>query len=309
LALVALFLRLAACGESFSAAENSDGGTGGAGGSTSDDGSAASQGDSAAGSGGSGGSGGTGGSSGATATDSGMSGDSDATDSDVAPEIPTDGLLLWLRADRGVTEESGAVAIWVDQSGNDLHATQTASNVRPKLVRQAIGGHPSIEFDGADDFMRLAPGFTDFSAGVSIFTVVQRAPTSACNAVLELSNGSEIDDISLGEYNQALYYEVFNGWTGGGAVPTDTPLMLAVVHHTNLTLEMRQNGQLAGEGSTDLPITVLREQNFVGRSLYADCVVFPGQIGEVIIYARAVSDAELLSIEAYLRSRWACCSG
>jgi len=81
------------------------------------------------------------------------------------------------------------------------------------------------------------------------------------------------------------------------------------VHHTNLTLEMRRNGQLAAEGTTDLPITVLREQNFVGRSLYADCVVFLGQIGEVLIYARAVTDAELLTIEGYLRSRWACCSG
>jgi hypothetical protein len=309
LALVALFLRSAACGESFSAAENSDGGAGGI---TSDDGSAAAHGDSTAGSGGSaesGGSGGSGGNSGSTATDSAVPADADAKDSDAPPEIPTDGLLLWLRADRGVTEENGAVAIWADQSGNDLHATQTASNVRPKLVRQAISGQPSIEFDGVDDFMRLASGFTDFSAGASIFTVVQRAPTSGCNAVLELSNGPEIDDVSLGEFNQALYYEVYNGWTGGGALETDTPLMLAVVHHTNLTLEMRRNGQLSGEGSTDLPSTVLREQNFVGRSLYADCVVFPGQIGEVLIYARAVSDAELLSIEAYLRSRWACCSG
>jgi hypothetical protein len=308
LALVACCLRLTACGDSFSAAETTDAGTngtGGASGSTSDDGSAASHGDSAAGSGGSAVSDG---SSGSANTDAGASGDS-ASDSATSPPIPTDGLLLWLRADRGVTEENGAVAIWADQSGNDLHATQTASNVRPKLVRQAIGGQPSIEFDGVDDFMRLPPGFNDFSAGVSVFTVVQRAPTSACNAMLELSNGPEIDDISIGEFNQELYYEVFNGWTGGGALGTDTPLMLAVVHHTNLTLEMRRNGQLGGEGSTDLPTTVLREQNFVGRSLYADCVVFPGQIGEVLIYARAVSDAELLSVEAYLRSRWACCSG
>jgi len=305
LALVAFALRWTACGQSFSAAHDADaGGDSGASGTGSED-SSAGKGDGAPGGGGSGGSSG---SAGADA-DAGGSSDSDTGDSEPEPTIPTNGLLLWLRADRGVTEENGAVAIWADQSGNDLHATQTASNVRPKLVHQAIGGQPSIEFDGVDDFLRLAPGFTDFSAGVSIFTVVQRAPTTACNAFLELSNGAEIDDVSFGEFNQELYYEVFNGFAGGGALSTDTPVMLAAVHHTNLTLEMRRNGQLVGEGTQDLPITVLREQNFVGRSLYADCVVFPGQIGEVLIYARAVSDAELLTIEAYLRSRWACCSG
>jgi hypothetical protein len=54
-------------------------------------------------------------------------------------------------------------------------------------------------------------------------------------------------------------------------------------------------------------VSIERQQNFLARSLYDGCVVFGGQIAEVIVYARAISDVELLEVEGYLRERSACC--
>ena len=295
LAAFAFSTLLCACGESFSTAapatdalpegQPSEAGTGGQAGA-----------DSA-----------RGGDTGAT-RDALMTNDAVSDDALAGPNIPTNGLVLWLRADRGVTEEAGQVAAWTDQSGNDSHATQTATNVRPKLLSAGIGGRPSILFDGIDDFLKLPPAFADFSLGISVFATIQYAAASACTAVVELSNGSEVDDISFGQFENRLYYEVLTEFSQGSDLVTSAPQVIAVVHQPNGSFEMRQNTQLSGGGSMTLPDTIVRQQNFVGRSLYANCVTFPGNISELLIYERAVNDTELVAIESHLRAQANCCT-
>ena len=112
--------------------------------------------------------------------------------------VPRSGLLMWLRADRGVTQDLGAVATWADQSPNHTDAIQTATNARPVLASSGIGGLPVLKFDGIDDFLKLPAGFADFTQGLSMFAVVRENPVDTCVEVMEFSNGSEIDDISLG---------------------------------------------------------------------------------------------------------------
>lgn len=248
------------------------------------------------------------GSGGGGGIDSAAEGSAGGGDSEPEPAIPTQGLLLWLRADQGVTEESGQVTSWADQSGSRSDATQTAPDARPKLVSSGIGNRPSIEFDGMDDFMKLPAGFADFGLGVTLFATIQQEPTNACAAVLELSNGSEIDDISFGQFQSRLLYEVFDQFHSGDELPIGTPQIIAVVHRPDLGVQMRENGRPAGESSFPLPAVIVRQLNFVGRSLYAGCVVFAGRIAEVLVYDRAVSDAELLVIEEYLRGHAGCCT-
>jgi len=223
-------------------------------------------------------------------------------------EIPTDGLLLWLRADRGVTEANGGVSIWTDQSPNHADALQTASNLRPVLVKDGIAGHPALEFDGADDYLRLPDGFADFSKGVSMFAVIQASTANACAAITEFSNAAEVDDLSFDLYMGSISYEVFNSVQSGGNFVFDAPQQIGVVHRPDLSLQVRRNGGSEGENQFDLPVTVTRTQNFVGRTLYADCTTFSGRIGEILVYNRAVGDRELLDIEAALTTRFGCCT-
>jgi hypothetical protein len=233
----------------------------------------------------------------------------DATTDEGGPPttVPLNGLVLWLRADRGVNTQSGQVAEWQDQSGNNLHATQTTPSARPALMNAGIGNRPSVAFDGADDFMRLPSGFSNFSNGVSIFAVVQHATRNNCTPAVELSNGSEADDIHLGQDQSQLIYEVFNDWHHAGTFTFNTPQLIAAVHQTNQDFEMRRNGSVIGGNSMPLPLTILRQQNYVGRSLYGGCTLFPGLMAELMIYNRAVSDAEINEIETYLRDRVNCC--
>ncbi len=289
---------LVACGEKFTAAPAKDrgpdggqdapagpGGTDGAGGDGGD-----------VGSGGSGADGGYGGTAGAMA-------DSSMPDGTVEPAIPRDGLLLWLRADRGVELVSGDVASWSDQSRNAANATQATPERRPRPARTGPGAGASLDFDGVDDFLDLPSGFADFSAGVSIFAVALQRATNVCDAVLHFSNGSEDADVNLGVSDGRLLYEVDVNTNFGDPVPLDVPVLWAVVHQPDHSYELRLNRQPAGSGESGLPEVVERMQNSVGNSLYVDCGTFPGQIAEVLVYARAVSPPELDAIEEYLQTR------
>ena len=76
-----------------------------------------------------------------------------------APELPTDGLVLHLEADSGVTvtDMTTDVVTWADQSaqGNDLSAAGA-----PQLV-----GQPVIAFDGIDDVLQRTADIMGLPAG------------------------------------------------------------------------------------------------------------------------------------------------
>src|SRR5574341_431053 len=80
-----------------------------------------------------------------------------------AADIPVDAMLLWLRADEGVSQQSGRVSRWDDQSPSKQHAVQDVASTQPTFLGDGFNGEPAVLFDGADDFLQLESGFTDFS--------------------------------------------------------------------------------------------------------------------------------------------------
>jgi hypothetical protein len=233
----------------------------------------------------------------------GGGGDVDAGE---VPPISTVGLALWLRADRGVTVTGGHVSEWLDQSGNQMDALQTAGNARPTLLPTGLNGLPTLDFDGVVQYLRLPDGFADFNKGLSGFVVSKATVTDgSCASTVELSNGSEVDDIELGYWKQGWQYEVFDHDFAGGMVDPKLPELYSVLHRATEEVVMRLNGNQANTASFPLPVTKVRQDNFIGHSLYAECKYYQGQISEVVLYNRIVTDKELLTIEGYLQQHWA----
>lgn len=227
---------------------------------------------------------------------------------DAGPPIPTDGLLLWLRADRGVTVQNGAVTEWADQSPSKTNATQDLTNLQPQLLDDAIGGQPALVFDGQDDFLKLPAGFSDFSNGISLFAVAQSNSPDVCTGVFEASNGAEIDDISLDSDFGKLNFEVYDANDEEVSFPANVPEEVEAIQAPDQSVEVRRNGPMGIETSFALPAQVVRNQVYVGKTLYANCQVFPGMIAELIVYSRAVTASENTAIEGYLQSKYACCT-
>jgi hypothetical protein len=244
----------------------------------------------------------------ADAGDGGESGDA-ASDANLSPSIPADGLILWLRADRGVTAQSSLVSRWTDQSPAHADAAQDVTRSRPVLVADGINGRPALLFDGTDDFLQLDEGFGDFSMGISIFTVMNTTlEGEVCAPVFEASNGEEIDDIHFGPNHDHVNYEVFNDANLDVACLPDVPQLFSVVQDKTGTFEVRRDGLFGTLSTFPPPAVVARKAVFVGKSLYSSCKTFAGRIGEVIVYARALSDAEARGVESYLQQQYGCCS-
>jgi hypothetical protein len=71
----------------------------------------------------------------------------------------TTNLVLWLKADAGITYDgSNLVSAWTDSSGGGHDATQSTSSSKPLYVANALNSQPGIRFDGADDFLDVAGG-------------------------------------------------------------------------------------------------------------------------------------------------------
>ena len=227
----------------------------------------------------------------------------------IEPMLPATGLSIWLRADRGIQRNDGHVQTWLDQSGNELNATAT-DTARPTYLADGFNGRPTLDFDGQrEQFMRFAEGFGDFSNGVTGF-IVAKPTTADCESMLEFSNGSEIDDLALGMFENKWAYEVATSY-----FQSTTPIdhqwfsLYTAVHRPTVASELRINGSAKGTlvmPLPTLPSSGVRLYNFIGHTLYeGGCKYFTGQISEIILYTRTLTLVEVNGIEKYLDTHWA----
>jgi len=223
------------------------------------------------------------------------------------PKLPQLGMLLWLRADRGIQQKDGLVQVWQDQSGNETNATQITASARPAYLAAGSNGRPALEFDGRTQFLTFATGFSDFSRGLAGF-IVARPSKSECASMLEFSNASEVDDIALGMWQDKWTYEVDAAFIQTGTVSHDIFSLYTVNHRLTGLADLRIDGSALDTLDMPLPAiptSQLRVDNFVGHTLYKDCNYFEGQISEIIVYSRAMTNSEVTAIEKYLDARWA----
>jgi hypothetical protein len=250
-----------------------------------------------------------------------------ATSSGATASSPP-GPLLWLKADAGITEKSGFVTVWADQSKHALNATQPLDGHQPKRVTPIAGKLSLLEFDGVDDYLALPQGFSSFEGGLSLFIAAQETVVAACPALIHLSNAPDVDDIDLdfdsvrgaqttpskgtgessgaGDLGRTFHFEVGAKYL---TAPSDsfspgTLITLSVVLGTDGKVELRLGGLLLAMGTIPLPSSVERMNNFIGRSLYSGCKPYHGRIGELMLYDRALPPGERLGIEQYLSERW-----
>jgi len=223
-----------------------------------------------------------------------------------ASDVPADA-LLWFMADRGLTLSGDRVSAWVDQSAAHLTASAAGAAAMPRLVRPA-SGPPLIEFDGADDGLKLPEGFSSFS-GTTFFAVAQAYAANVCAGILSLSNGNDADDIEYGRHTtNLLYYEVSGDFVEGAAnaFEADKRLLVSITQSSSGAVDLRINGVLNATRKTiGLPKAVVRKQNFLGRDTYTACPqAYKGLLGELILFNRGVNADEYAKIQAYLSAKW-----
>jgi hypothetical protein len=226
---------------------------------------------------------------------------------------PLSGLQLWLKADAGTRLNGTAVSAWVDQSSAGNTAVQDRPAAQPLWVPNAVGGRPAVRFDGVDDFFSLPDGFSDFRLGLTAFVVARPAAGGAWSRFIDLDIGPACDNIVFGRKDtpDKLGFWVYaNSQTKGkveaaGAVIPDQVQTFAARLDLNGRVTLYKNGTALATGDTTVPKSTTRKPNGIAKSNSGGGdPTFKGDLFEILLYNRALTEAERAYVESYLNAKY-----
>lgn len=235
------------------------------------------------------------------------------------PFSPDDltGLQLWLDAQDEATVffDSGTrISRWDDKSANTNNATPVSTATAPELI--TVAGRKMVEFDGVDEFIKiLGPANLDFGSGDFTIIAVYRSADVNHGQIWDHRSGAthiagrvNQDDLDDGDFavsfsdgtNTAALFEsdqTFN----------DNAVRVAqqVRDGSNMRLYMDNVETTASPvdsssvGDTDLTAPWTFGAFNQGASRFLN-----GEIGEILIYDRALTTGERLTLDTFLAAKW-----
>ncbi|HEV7926959.1 MAG TPA: immunoglobulin domain-containing protein [Verrucomicrobiae bacterium] len=241
------------------------------------------------------------------------------------PSVSSGTLQLWLRADAGVvSNSSGQVSQWQDQSGNSNHAFQTNTTNQPLLVYPAgLGARAAVRFNGVQDNIHgsymQGTNLVGVPNAMTAFTVYNGfSSVNGKNSLWMIGvPGSGYgycrgDGIGDGQgYNGELVFSTYtDDYLPGFVVPTNTYRIWTDRLDTNLnTLNIFDETATSATNFT-MPmhgVVTPGTGYYVGGwnpSLVGTGLNFDGDIAEMICYQGYLSEADRLAVLGYLQQKY-----
>jgi alpha-L-fucosidase len=221
------------------------------------------------------------------------------------------GCVWWIKADAGVlTNHSGGVTNWVDQSGLG-HSMDQLNGQEPRVVR-GLNGHPAIRFSRAGSMFGAFDFGSNRLADHSLLLLARWTETNAASCQRILS--SHLWNWTFGYmegHDQSWYangYVYHGDWSlyGAGAINTNWHLHTgSLMGGTNPvasfwkddTLLMEAQARPGIQPNTLQPRQI--EVNGLRGNQRSEC-----EVAEAILYDRVLSEAELKGIWRYFATRY-----
>ena len=221
-------------------------------------------------------------------------------------------LVLWLKAEEGLTTSGTDVTDWLDQSGNEYEFSQGTTANQPDLTTSAINGHSVITFDGSNDALTTT-GFLE--EPFSVFSVIENTDTGSNERTFF---GMESDAAGS---DDALYLKANNGsgnsevsYLIGGTLTNVTTTSLdnlAYLHagflsgFTGGTVGFEVNGDGIGTSAGTGSFANATE-SAVGAGFVSDALsgYFQGDVAEILVYTTEKTGTDRQKIESYLALKY-----
>ncbi len=235
------------------------------------------------------------------------------------------GLQLWLRADAGVTYESnGTVSEWADQSGSGNDAVQARDTRKPVFVPRILKGKPVIRFDGEDDYLAISNlHYTGEISEITVCAMVRS--TSRDKQIIVSFDRSEYWKVAMSEPRNG-----YIGWETAGIDGTVDTLSSTKAYtdgrwhfvcalfkagdpaDKTIFVDGREAASTDGHAGANIGTGATR-YGFIGVGSEAATFngrrgpqyYFKGDLTDLLIYNRALSDSEREGIEQYIIERYA----
>jgi len=194
-----------------------------------------------------------------------------------------------LHARYDFSEEDGSLPV-VDQTGNGYDLSLGGYSG----ISTDINGVQAGNFNGTDDFVEYDGSFLDIRP-ISLFIVVDHEGGDS-----EFIFSGNANNFVVMGWETSSWYARFGQTVYGGA--DDTKQLISLIDAgSGGTSELRENGSQTGSGD-------LGSENIttvgLGKDIYNNGRFWDGQIGEVLLYNKQVSDSTRDEAEAYLADKW-----
>ena len=217
------------------------------------------------------------------------------------PGISNSGLVLWLKANEGVTLSGADVLQWDDHSGFTNHAIDVAGDP-PSIVNDALNFNPIVRFDSVQqEQLRIAEGLlhSGLYSDVFVFAVAKTAAVSSPLFREATKDG--------GALRHRLGQEVSARYSNNPALEKvrSNPVFEGVYSGKNSVLDgartIYENGGLLAVDMNGDSVMGDSKDFFLrgGGSSF-----FHGDLAELLVFTSYITETERKSIEAYLALKY-----
>jgi len=226
-------------------------------------------------------------------------------DADTLPTKIT-GLRLDLKAGAGITQDaSGYVSVWADQSGLVNNATQTVSTSRPLVVASQLNAQPVVRFDDSNDLMNLPASLMSGATAAEVFVVLRPSATGSQNHGLWTLSPNSDGGSAWYPYSSNYIYDNFGSTArvalNGAQVPLVNNWTIYNVTSQSGAWGNRINGVSLYQRTGNT--VAFASAPSIGRNTIENAS-FNGDIAEIMIYDRALSDQEREAVGYYLNKKY-----
>jgi hypothetical protein len=216
--------------------------------------------------------------------------------------------------------ENTPVATWYDTSGNHYNATQPTAGLQPIFKTNQYNGRPALVFDGSNDYLSLGTQLGKPNT-YTVFVLAMTPNTARTESIFSSSDSggstrySWVEVANLGSLPGQIEYGFGNDTLPGTAAynygHTTVPVLSNNIFRD--IAETYMNGDAAvkiyadgvqqpttNESGTGTSIGGTAAETAIGRYGGFNGSYWLGDISEIVVYNRVLSDSERLAVDAYL---------
>ncbi|MCX7110746.1 MAG: LamG domain-containing protein [Proteobacteria bacterium] len=186
-----------------------------------------------------------------------------------------------------------------DQTGNGHEGVASAANWWACNAPIGNPGTTVLKFDGVNDHVSLPPMNPDFTKGITVELWVWYDSFASWSRLIDLGTGPGPDNILLANALtsnklsfQVLKNGVFQAIEAEGVLELGKWMHLAATIDASGNACLYKNGKLIQTARVQLPNTLRRTSNYIGRSNWSDSY-FNGKISDMRFWTVARSPAEI----------------
>jgi len=227
------------------------------------------------------------------------------------------GLVGWMDAadtsTSNITSSGGSVSNIRNKANSQNPFVQATGGNQPQTGVSTVAGKNVLRFNGTSNYLScnaLASAFTGTDAAVSAFAVYKPNALSFSPTIFCAANSANTTTLFAHDNSTNNLFKVQKNDNTSASVsattttaPISVPVMLSM-SCAGTTLKAWKDGTSFYNGIFDVGATTLNTFAIGVRPTSAISNYLNGDIAEVIIYNRALSDAEVASIQKYLANKW-----